>query len=96
MTITSTVKIAAASSLADLNTIVAQNEGLHGPLTAMGNDGSFTLLTFDNSPTSPKNSAVIAPQKDGKPVLPTGAALVCIGTIFIQGQLTLSSASRMP
>jgi len=94
MTLSTTVKIAPSESLADLNTIVAQQEGLHGPLEAIGNDGGNTLLTFDNTPDSPAVNAIIAAQQAGKPVIPAGAKLVCSGTIFVQGQLTLSSATR--
>jgi hypothetical protein len=82
--------------LAELNTIVAQREDLHRKLTAMTNDGGFTVLTFESGPIPVTNKAVIAPQKNGKTVLPDGASLVCTGTIFVDGQLTPCSASRMP
>jgi hypothetical protein len=42
-----------SSSLNILNTIVAQQEDNLGPLIAIGNDGSRTMLTFDTDPPSP-------------------------------------------
>ncbi len=94
MSIKTTVNVAAATLLPALNHIVAQQEGFHGPLLAIGNDGSHTQLTFDNVPVSPDTNAVIAPQDAGNPKIPFGATLVCTGTIFIAGQLTLSAATR--
>jgi hypothetical protein len=51
----STILIPAATDLAGLNAILAQMEEADGPLTAMGNDGANTTLTFDDAGT--KNGA---------------------------------------
>jgi len=94
MALETTVSVEPAKSMAQLNTIVAQQEGFHGALTAIGNDGSVTLLTFENTPKKPEVNAVIAPQEGGRPSVPVGATLVCTGTVFVAGQLTLSAATR--
>lgn len=94
MTISTTVKEDAGNDLATTNTIVAQQEGVHGALTGMGNDGSSSTLTFDNTPKKPAKNAVVAAQKNGQPVIPQGSTLVCTGTIFVSGTLTLCAATR--
>ena len=80
--------------LADINREVAQYEQRYGPLATIGNDGSQTILTFAAKPP-PTSFAVIAAQNAGNPVIPAGATLVCSGTIFVLGQLTLSAATRV-
>jgi hypothetical protein len=94
MTISTTVSVAASNTLAALNNIVAQQEAIHGPLLGIGNDGSTTHLTFDNTPASPAVNALIAPQTGGVPTIPAGSTLVCTGTVFIAGTPTLSAATR--
>lgn len=91
---TVTIGVAAETSLEDLNTIVAQKEDAMGPLTAMGNDKSQTLLTFDTALDPPANHAVIAPDKEGNPVIPSGAGQICKGVVFVKSVKTASTASR--
>jgi hypothetical protein len=95
MTISTTVAVDASHTLAELNALVAQEEAIHGPLLAIGNDGSATQLSFDNTPSSPSNNAIIAPQNGGKPNIPAGSSLICTGTVFVSGTLTLSAATRV-
>ena len=81
-------------SLADLNTFVAQQEGVLGPLTAMSNNGNQTVLTFDTDPPTPANPPVIAPDQNGQSVIPAGSTKVCQGSFFIAGTATPATASR--
>ncbi len=94
MPINTTVALEPAKALPGINTIVAQQEGYHGAIKAIGNDGTTTLLTFENTPAKPSKKAVVTPHNAGVPVVPAGATLICTGTIFIAGQLTLASAAR--
>lgn len=79
------------TSLADLNTIVSQQEDLLGPLTGIGNDGDQTLLTFDMDEDPPTKHAVIAAAGDA---LPSGSTQVCTGKVFISSTLTDCVATR--
>ncbi|HEX3673980.1 MAG TPA: hypothetical protein VHU87_06875 [Rhizomicrobium sp.] len=90
-----TIQFPASCTLSDVNAIVTQYEEEDGPLTAIGNDGTYTLLTFDDAGTCPVKTAVIAPNDGaGAPVVPPGAALVCQGTIFIAGAKVACAATR--
>ena len=88
------IGVAKGTSLSGLNVIVGQQEDDLGPLTAIGNDGNQTILTFDTDPPSPAKHAVIGADKNGQPVIPAGSAQVCRGTVFIAGTLTASTATR--
>jgi hypothetical protein len=87
----STILIPAATDLAGLNAILAQMEEADGPLTAMGNDGANTTLTFDDAGTNPTVFAVIAASTATPPA---GATTVCSGTIYIAGTQTVATATR--
>ena len=87
------VHMAASHSLDDVNAEIAQDEATLGTLSALGNNGSETTLTYAMIGL-PANAAVVAPQQGGNPVVPAGATVVAKGTIFIQGALTLVAASR--
>ena len=78
-------------SLGDLNRLVAQQEDLLGPLTAIGNDGAQTVLTVDMDQDPPAKHAVITAA--GSPP-PAGSTRVCEGKVFIAGQLTDAVATR--
>lgn len=70
------------SSLADINTIVEQQESILGPLVSIGNDGNGNLLIFDVVQDPPEKHAVVeiaAPPPD--------ATIITQGKIFIAGQL---------
>lgn len=80
--------------LPTINTIVAQNEGVLGPLIAIGNDGAQTVLTFDTDPPAPATNAVLTKDKNGQPDVPANATQVCRGAVFVAGQLVDCTASR--
>jgi hypothetical protein len=88
------VGISKNTSLADLNVFVGQQEDSLGPLTAIGNDGNQTVLTFDTDPASPAIHAVIAADNGAAPVIPANSTQVCRGKVFIAGTLTASTATR--
>lgn len=71
--------------LADLNKAVKQYENIIGPLTAVGNDGNQTLLTFNELGAKPAKNAVIVPTGTNPP---TGATQEASGKIFIASTLT--------
>jgi hypothetical protein len=89
------VQVPAAASLDQINTAVRHEEGLQGPLTAMGNDGTFTLLTFDDSQEPPAANTVVVPDDAaGNPPVPPGTTPQVKGTIFVAGQLKASTGYR--
>lgn len=90
----SQIQFPAGRTLTDINTIVTQYEQLEGPLTAMANDGTNSLFTFNAEADLPANTAVVAAQVNNQPVIPPGSTLVCAGTIFIEGALTPAAATR--
>jgi len=89
---TSIVSASAALSLTDLNFLIAQQEALIGPVTAIGNDGTATLLTLDRYAGPPaQNARVIV--KEGA-TIPPGSVSVAEGTVFIAGEKTAVIAVR--
>ena len=88
--------VPASHGLDELNAFVAQFEEFFGPLADLDHDNSpATILRFAMSGTSPNPPTVIAPQADGRPVVPDGAELVCQGVVFVRGQLVLAAATRV-
>jgi hypothetical protein len=70
-------------SLDAVNIVVAQQEDILGPLVTIGNEGSLTLLAFDNDRDPPRIHAVV---EVGQP--PLDAVPIAAGKIFVSGQLT--------
>lgn len=93
MTVEIVAKVAAASTLDAINTIVGQNEESVGPLTNIGNEKAFTTLTFALGPKPPQQ-AVIAIDVNGTPSVPAGSTVIDTDLIFVAGQLTLCTATR--
>jgi len=91
MTTPTPVGVGKNQSLNNLNIIVGQNEDQLGPLIAIGNDGSQTVLTFDMDQNPPTKHAVIVPF--GGP-LPPGFTVICQGKVFVTGQLTDATSIR--
>lgn len=93
MTVEIVAKVAAASSLDDINLIVSQNEDTIGPLTGIGIDKGLTALSFAVG-DAPANHAVISKDVDGTPSVPDGATIVDTDLILIAGAPTLCTAAR--
>jgi hypothetical protein len=87
------IHLGAGKKLTEINQQVASCEATYGPLSEIGNDGATTTLKFLASMPPTKN-AVLAAQNKGVPDIPAGNSLVCKGTIFIEGALVLSAATR--
>ncbi len=81
--------------LVGVNAQVNSGESTRGTLSAIGNDGSSTLLTFIDG-SLPATIAIVELQTAGEPNIPVGANLVATGTIFISGTLILVAATRGP
>jgi hypothetical protein len=79
-------------SLAQLNQFVSQSEsGLLGPLTSIGNHNSKTVIEInDLDPAGPpsKPSAITTGN------LPTGATMIGLGQVYINGRLTQATAYK--
>jgi hypothetical protein len=86
-----TIQVPASSTLDNTNAIVAQYEQANGPLTITTNDGTYTLLSFDDAGTNPTNFAKIQASTAAPPANSTP---VCVGTIFVAGTLTPCTAYR--
>ena len=91
MTTPKSVGVDKSESLNNLNIIVGQQEDQFGPLIAIGNNGTQTVLTFDMDQNSPTKHAVIVPC--GGP-LPPGSTVICQGKVFVTGQLTDATSIR--
>ena len=86
-----TIQVPASSTLDNTNAIVAQMEASNGPLTATTNDGTNTLLTFDDAGTNPTNFAKILANTTPAP---PNSTPVCVGAIYIAGAQTACTAWR--
>jgi hypothetical protein len=74
-------------SLPEINTLVAQQESILGPLVSIGNDGVETLLFFDFERDPPEMHAVIG---TGDP--PPDAPVLATGKMYVRGRLEDVSA----
>ncbi len=72
-------------SLADFETVVQQQEGIFGPLTALGKQGSNNTITLDIGP-APANRAVLATYASDAPPAKDGHSVVCTGDCLVDGQ----------
>ena len=75
-----TVWVSPDLSLAQIDTLVAQQEEVLGPLVSVGNDGKETLLTFDMLQEPPATHASIGIGSPPPDALATGK-------IFVAGEL---------
>ncbi len=80
-----TAVTAGNQSLADFETVVQQQEGIFGPLTALGKQGSNNTITFDIGPM-PANRAVLATYEGDAPPARDGHSVVCKGDCLVDGQ----------
>jgi hypothetical protein len=92
----SAVSVPAASSLEDIQTACASSEAILGPLMAIGNNRTDTVLTFDTGKRPPDDETVIQQTVGGTPIAPPGLTLVCSGHAFVTGQLTMLAGFAKP
>lgn len=80
-----TVETPGNKSLAGFQTVVQQQEGLFGPLTALGKQGSNNTVTLDIG-DAPANRAVLATYDSNTPPNRGGHGIVCTGDCLVNGQ----------
>ena len=69
-------------SLAEMNTLVEQQESILGPLVTIGNDGTENLLIFDFERDPPEKHAIVDTAEP-----PPNVTVLATGKVFIAGQL---------
>jgi hypothetical protein len=69
-------------SLADINTLVEQQESILGPLATIGNGGTENLLLFAFERDPPVKHAIVDTAE-----APPNVTVLATGKIFIAGQL---------
>ena len=72
-----------------VNTVIAQQEEILGPLVSIGNDGKVTFLTFDLDREPPQKHAMV-----DIGTAPPNIAPIATGKIFVGGRLTDVTAFR--
>jgi hypothetical protein len=72
---------------------VQQQEGVFGPLTALGKEGSNNTITLEIGP-SPTNRALLETFQGGQPPEKAGHALICSGDCLVNGQPAKVAAYR--
>ncbi len=80
-----TVETTGNQSLADFQTVVQQQEGIFGPLTALGTQGSNNTITLDIG-SMPANRAVLETYTGEAPPDRDGHSVVCTGDCLVDGQ----------
>jgi len=88
-----TVATPGSQSLADFQTVVQQQEGIFGPLTALGKEGSNNTITLEIG-TSPTKRAVLARYDGDTPPDRAGHSLICQGDCLVQGEPAKVAAYR--
>jgi len=88
-----TVGTPGSQSLADFQTVVQQQEGILGPLTALGKEGSNNTITLEIGP-SPANRALLETFQGGQPPEKAGHTLICSGDCLVNGQPAKVAAYR--
>lgn len=72
-------------SLPDFQTVVQQQEGIFGPLTALGTQDSDNTMTFDIGPM-PANLAKLETYDGAAPPAKGGHSIVCTGNCLVESQ----------
>ena len=73
----------ASFTLNQLNTLIGQEEDNLGPLVALGNDETRTVLSFDMDQPAPTTHATLL---EGAPI--AGIIAVCQGEVFVSNATT--------
>jgi hypothetical protein len=105
MTTAKSVGIKKDTSLGDLQTIVQQQEGLLGPLIALGHglllasDGitteqDLTVLTLDMDQAPPAKRATLRQAVGGQAVPVAGSTPICTGDCYVSGEIQTIAAYR--
>lgn len=79
-------------TLAQINTWVAQKEGIYGPLVDMGHNGQQSVFSFDQDTDPPAKNAIITLMSAPAPA--NAQSIVDNEEIMVAGTLTACRASR--
>jgi hypothetical protein len=88
-----TVATPGSQSLTDFQTVVWQQEGIFGPLTALGTENQNNTITLDVGP-SPANRAMLEKIQGDSPPAKAGYDLICSGDCLVESQPTKVAAYR--
>ena len=84
----------ASYTLNQLNTWVAQKEGIYGPLVDMGHNGQQSTFAFDQDTDPPAKNAILRAVKVGNSGPANSTVIIQNEAIFVSNVLTPSMASR--
>lgn len=83
------------TAFADLQTMVGQSEALLGPLVAIENDGTDTIVSFDQAQDVPATPVVLERDADQEPASAGFDQLVASGICIVAGSLLSINAYRV-
>jgi hypothetical protein len=81
-------------SLPQFETVVQQNEGIFGPLKALGKQDKNNTITLEIGP-APGNRAILATYEGDAPPTKQGHSVVCKGDCLVDGKATKVAAYRL-
>jgi hypothetical protein len=90
---TETVKTPGSQTLGDFQTVVQQNEGIFGPLKALGKEGANNTITFEVG-SAPTNRAVLETYQGGDPPEKEGHSVICTGDCLVEDKPVQVVANR--
>lgn len=81
-------------TLAQFQTVIQQQEGIYGPLIALGSQDRDNLITLEITPAAPHHRAELETIGVGNPPQKQGYTLVCTGNVFVENQPVIVAAYR--
>ena len=90
---TKTVGTPGNQSLADFQTVVQQQEGIFGPLNALGRQDPNNIITLEIG-ESPVKRALLEIYEGDKPPTKAGHKLICNGECLVKSQPAKVAAYR--
>jgi hypothetical protein len=90
---TKTVETPGSQTLAKFQEVVQQNEGIFGPLKALGKNKQNNTITLDVGST-PNNRAILETYEGDKPPTKDGFDSVCSGDCLVEGKAAKVAAYR--
>jgi hypothetical protein len=83
-----------SQDLSTFQTVVQQQEGIFGPLTALSNHGANNVMTFQVGPSPDASHRAILETYTDHPPAKAGYVLVCIGSCLVSSVLQQVAAYR--
>jgi hypothetical protein len=90
---TKTVGTPGNQLLAEFQTVVQQQEGIFGPLKALGREGQNNTITLEIGP-SPNKRALLEIYVSDEPPTKSGHVLICNSECLVKSQLSKVAAYR--